>query len=67
MITAFSILLQLENFTYISFTYIKFYLSGSTRHSHFEIESGKNSLTHACALKKNLSHLAGLARLDIFI
>ena len=31
------------DFTYISFTYIRFYLSGSTRRSHFEIEFGKNS------------------------
>ena len=47
------------DFTYISFTYIRFYLSGSTRRSHFEIEFGKNSKTYVCALKKNLSQLAG--------
>ena len=41
------------------FTYIRFYLSGSTRRSHFEIEFGKNSKTYACALTKN--HLGGLA------
>ena len=49
------------DFTYISFPYIRFYLSGSTGSSHFEIEFGKNSKTYACVLKKNLSHLAGLA------
>ena len=42
MITAFSILLQLHGIL-LSFTYIRFYLSGSTRRSHFEIEFGKNS------------------------
>ena len=56
-----------KNFTYISFTYIRFYLSGSTRRSQFEIEFGKNSKTFACALKKNLSHLARLALLHMFI
>ena len=35
-------------FTYIGFTYIRFYVSGSTRRSHFEIKFGKNSKnTHA--------------------
>ena len=58
MITAFSILLQLHGIL-LSFTYIRFYLSGSTRRSHFEIEFGKNSKTYACALTKN--HLGGLA------
>ena len=29
------------DFTYISFTFIRFYLSGSTRGSHFQIEFGK--------------------------
>ena len=47
------------DFTYISFNYIRFYLSGSTRHSHFEIEFEKNSKTYACTLTKN--HLGGLA------
>ena len=47
------------DFTYISFTYIRFYLSGSTRRSHFESEFGKNSKTYTYALKKNLSHLPG--------
>ena len=42
MITAFSILLQLHGIL-LSFTYIRFYLSGSTRRNHFEIEFGKNS------------------------
>ena len=51
------------DFTSTSFTYIRFYLSGSTRHSHFEIDSK----TYACALTKNLSHLAGLAHLHMFI
>ena len=51
------------DFTYISFTYIRFSLSGSTRRSHFEIEFQK----YACVLKKNLSHLAGLADLQMFI
>ena len=55
------------DFTYISFTYIRLYLSDSTRRSHFEIEFGKNSKTYACALKKNLSHLAGLSHLHMFI
>ena len=55
------------DFTYISFTYIRFYLSGSTRRSHFGIEFGKNSKICACTLKKNLSHLAGLAHLHMFI
>ena len=58
------------DFTYISFTYIRFYLSGSTCRSHFQIEFGKNSKTYACALKKNgfkeKSHLAGLAHLHMF-
>ena len=50
------------DFTYISFTHIiRFYLSGSTSRSQFEIEFGKNSKTYACALKKHLSHLVGLA------
>ena len=40
------------DFTYISLTYIRFYLSGSTRRSQFEIKFGKNSKTYACALKK---------------
>ena len=40
MITAFSILLQLHGIL-LSFTYIRFYLSGSTRRSHFQIEFGK--------------------------
>ena len=31
------------DFTYISFTYITLYLSGSTYRSYFEIELGKNS------------------------
>ena len=47
------------DFTYISFNYIRFYLSGGTRHSHFEIEFEKNSKTYACTLTKN--HLGGLA------
>ena len=51
------------DFTYISFTYIRLYLSDSTRRSHFEIEFGKNSKTYAYALKKHLSYLAGLAHL----
>ena len=55
------------DFTYISFTYIRFCLSGSTRRSHVEIEFWKNSKTCACALKKNLSHLAGLPHLHMFI
>ena len=55
------------DFTYISFTYIRFWLSGSTCCSQFEIEFGKNSKTYACTLKKNLSHLAGLAHLHMFI
>ena len=54
-------------FTYISFTYIRFCLPGSTRLSYFEIEFGKNSKAYACALNKNLSHLAGLAHLHMFI
>ena len=33
------------DFTCISFTYIRFYVFGSTRRSHFEIEFGKNSKT----------------------
>ena len=38
----------LWDFTYISFTYIRFYLPDSTRHSHFEVEFGKSSKnTHA--------------------
>ena len=44
-------------FTYISLTYIRFYLSGSARHSHFETEFEKNSKTYACTLTKN--HLVG--------
>ena len=60
MITTFSIFFPTSwDFTYISFTYIRFYLSDSTRHSHFEIEFGKNSKTNACPLKKNLSTLPG--------
>ena len=55
------------DFTYISFTYNRFYLSGSTCRSQFEIEFGKNSKTYACVLKKNLSHLAGLDHLQMFI
>ena len=55
------------DFTYIRFTYIRFYLPGGTRRSHFEIEFGKNSKTYSCALKKNLSHLAGLTHLHMFI
>ena len=55
------------DFTFISFTYIRFHLSGSTRRSHFEIGFGKNSKTYACALKKSLSHLAGLAHLHMFM
>ena len=42
MITAFSILLQLHGIL-LSFTYIRFYLSGSTGRNNFEIEFGKNS------------------------
>ena len=53
------------DFTYISFTCIKFYLSGSTRRSHFEIEFGKNSKTYACALKKNLSHRQNQVRFHL--
>ena len=49
MITAFSILLQLHGIL-LSFTYIRFYLSGSTRRSHFGIEFGKNFKTYAYAL-----------------
>ena len=62
------------DFTYISFTYIRFYLSGSTRHSHFEIEFGKNSKTYACVFStlpgwptctssygKFSSHLGGIS------
>ena len=55
------------DFAYISFTYIRFYVSGSTRRSQFEIEFGKYSKTYARALKKNLSHLAGLAHQHLFI
>ena len=49
MITAFSILLQLPRILLILVLLnIRFYLSGSTRRSHFEIEFGKNSKnTHA--------------------
>ena len=47
------------DFTSISFTYIRCYLSGSTRHSHFEIEFEKNSKTYAWAL--TINHLGGLA------
>ena len=54
------------DFTYISLTYIRFYLSGRTRRSHFEIEFEKNFKTWAWALKKNLSH-PGLAHLHMFI
>ena len=40
-------------FYLISFTYIRFYLSGSTGRSQFEIEfEKKNCKTYACALKK---------------
>ena len=42
MITAFSILLQLHGIL-LSFTYIRFYFSGSTGRNNFEIEFGKNS------------------------
>ena len=66
MITASPILLQLHRILLILVLLI-FYLSGSTRHSHFAIEFGKNSKTYACALNKNLSHLAGLAHLHMFI
>ena len=55
------------DFTFISFTYIRSHLSGSTRRSHFEIGFGKNSKTCACALKKSLSHLDGLAHLHMFM
>ena len=68
MITAFSILFATSwDFTYVSFTYIRFYVSVSIRRSHFEIEFGKNSKTYACVLKKTLSHLAGMAHLHMFI
>ena len=66
MITAFSILLQLHEILLILVLLI-FCLSGSTGCSHFEIEFGKNSKTHACVLKKNLSHLAGMTHLHMFI
>ena len=67
MITAFSIPFATSwVFTYISFTYIIFYLSVSTRRSHFEIELGKNSKTYACVLNKTLFHLAGMAHLHMF-
>ena len=42
MITAFSILSQLHGILLI-LVLLRFYLSGSTRRSHFEIEFGKNS------------------------
>ena len=66
MITAFSIILQLHGILLI-LVLIILDLSGSARRSHFEIEFGKNSKTYACALKKNLSHLARLAHLHMFI
>ena len=37
------------DFTYISFTYIRLYVSGSTRRSHFEIEFGNKFEKYACA------------------
>ena len=66
MITAFSILVQLHGILLILVLLI-LDLSGSTRRSHFEIEFWKNFKTYACALKKNLSHLVGLAHLHMFI
>ena len=67
IITTFSIFLQLHGILLILVLLIRFYLSGSTRRSDFEIEFGKNSKTFACTLKKNLSHLSGLAHLHMFI
>ena len=66
MIAAFSILVQLHGILLILVLLI-LDLSGSTRRSHFEIEFWRNSKTYACALKKNLSHLAGLTHLHMFI
>ena len=55
MITAFSILFATSwDFTYVSFTYIRFYVSVSIRRSHFEIEFGKNSKTYACVLQNSI-------------
>ena len=54
------------DFTYISFTFIRFYLSGSTRRSHFWNRVWNKFQKYSCALKKNLSHFAGLAHLHIF-
>ena len=62
MITAFSILLQLHGILLIlvllilDFTYLVVF-----------VVFGKNSKTYACALKKNLSHVAGLAHLNMSI
>ena len=50
-----------------SFWRTVFYYFFSTRLRHFEIDIGKNCKTHTCTLEKNLSHLAGLAHLRMFI
>ena len=69
MITVFSILLQLHGILRMLVLLILDFtdLVVTTRRSHFEIEFGKNSKTYACALKKHLSHLTGLAHLHMFI
>ena len=68
MITTFSILLQLHRILLTlvllisDFTYLVVLAVAI-----LNLEFGNNSKTYACALKKNLSHLAGLAHLHTFI